>query len=155
MDGNLNPKAFEPYVQRTVGFGEAIKRAYKNYFNFSGRASLSEYWWFTLYANIVSMIACSLMMASPFMFKNQVVDAYLPLFWSVIFGAIFVATIVLNLPGLSLLVRRLHDIGKGGGWIFISFVPFIGGIWLLVLTLQPSEPYANRFGPIPNAQPLA
>ena len=154
MDGNLKPKAFEPYVQRTVGFGEAIKRAYKNYFNFSGRASLSEYWWFYLYSYLFSILFMLLifivgdfitsMAGNP---NNIISTIVLVIAFLVMFAAL--------LPSLSLLVRRLHDIGKGGGWIFISFVPFIGGIWLLVLTLQPSEPYANRFGPIPNAQPLA
>ena len=39
----------------------------------------------------------------------------------------------LIVPVFALMTRRLHDIGKSGGWIFISLVPFIGGIWLLVL----------------------
>jgi hypothetical protein len=29
-----------------IGFVDAIKRAYKKYATFSGRASRSEYWWF-------------------------------------------------------------------------------------------------------------
>ena len=32
------------------------------------------------------------------------------------------------------------------GWYFIAFVPFIGGIWLLVLTLMEGTPGPNRFG---------
>lgn len=51
---------------------------------------------------------------------------------------------------LAVSVRRLHDIGKGGGWIFISLVPLIGGIWYLVLMLLPSQPGGNRFGSQPN-----
>ena len=49
----------------------------------------------------------------------------------------FLLTLLFSLglivPVLALMTRRLHDIGKNGGWIFISLVPFIGGIWLLVL----------------------
>ena len=37
--------------------------------------------------------------------------------------------------------------GKGGQWYWISLIPIIGGIWLLVLLCMPSEPQDNRFGP--------
>ena len=49
----------------------------------------------------------------------------------------FLLTLLFSLglivPVLALMTRRLHDIGKSGGWIFISLVPFVGGIWLLLL----------------------
>lgn len=47
-----------------------------------------------------------------------------------------VATII---PGLAMQVRRLHDVGKSGWWIFINCVPFIGTIWYLVLLLTGSK----------------
>ena len=50
-------------------------------------------------------------------------------------------------PGLAVAWRRLHDMGKGGQWYWISLIPIIGGIWLLVLLCTPSEPQDNRFGP--------
>lgn len=44
------------------------------------------------------------------------------------------------LPSLSITVRRLRDAGKPWPWLFISLVPLIGGIWLIVLLVQPSLP---------------
>lgn len=38
---------------RKIGFGEAVKSFFKNYVNFSGRATRSEYWWVYLFNNIV------------------------------------------------------------------------------------------------------
>jgi uncharacterized membrane protein YhaH (DUF805 family) len=35
---------------------------------------------------------------------------------------------------------------KSGWWIFITFVPFIGGIWFLVLMCLAGTPGPNRFG---------
>jgi uncharacterized membrane protein YhaH (DUF805 family) len=54
-------------------------------------------------------------------------------------------------------VRRLHDIGKSGSWIFIGLIPLIGGIWLLVLMATDSQPGDNQYGPNPKmvAQPMA
>ena len=52
-----------------------------------------------------------------------------------IYGIYAVAQIF---PSLSLTVRRLRDAGKNWPWIFIGFLPRIGGIWLIVLLAQPT-----------------
>ena len=51
------------------------------------------------------------------------------------------------LPLLSSTVRRLHDIGKSGNYIFIALVPFFGEISLLILLCLDSEKGQNKFGP--------
>lgn len=141
--------------QRQVSFGQAITLFFKNYVNFSGRSSRSEYWWVAL-AIAITYIPFYFLSYKPMMWimalgENQVgytdVDAGWIAIWSIVFGIIYLAIL---LPGLAIICRRLHDIGKGAGWIFIQLVPFIGSIWLLVLMLQPSQPGTNRFGPEPN-----
>ena len=57
-----------------------------------------------------------------------------------------VAAIAAFLISISLTVRRLHDQDKSGFWYFIAFVPFIGGIWLLVLMVMEGTRGPNRFG---------
>lgn len=47
----------------------------------------------------------------------------------------FPASIV---PTLPLTIRRLRDSGKAWPWIFISLIPIVGGIWLIVLLCQPT-----------------
>jgi uncharacterized membrane protein YhaH (DUF805 family) len=56
------------------------------------------------------------------------------------------ASLVLLLPGLSVLVRRLHDTDRSAWWILIPFVPLIGSIWLIVLLCQRGTEGANRYG---------
>ena len=114
---------------------------YKNvlinkYALFKGRANRSEFWLFALVnvaISIVYRILVSVLAGS----------TAATLIVSIIFGVIALAILV---PGLALSVRRMHDIGKGGGWIFISFVPIIGSIWFLVLCIKEGDPAANRFG---------
>ena len=43
-------------TQSSVGFGEAIGLGFKNYFNFSNRATRAEYWWFVLFYFLLSLI---------------------------------------------------------------------------------------------------
>lgn len=61
-----------------------------------------------------------------------------------VWAVAFLATIV---PSIAITVRRLHDTGRSGLWYFLSFVPFIGPIWLLVLMLLGSQFYDNKYGP--------
>lgn len=56
-----------------------------------------------------------------------------------------VYSIVAFIPNLSIAVRRLHDVGKKGIWLFIAFVPVIGPIWLMILLLTKSEG-KNEYG---------
>ena len=39
-----------------MGFGEAVKTCFSKYFQFSGRAARSEYWWFFLFVIVVSLV---------------------------------------------------------------------------------------------------
>jgi uncharacterized membrane protein YhaH (DUF805 family) len=131
----LPPGGYAPagYLQGDpVGFGTAISEAFRNMFNYRGRASLSAFWWFYLFAALVGggigMIA---------------IIATGPSHPSVLFLVIFVPLLLVVLP---LIVRRLHDQDKSGFWFFVDFVPFIGVIWLLVLMLREGTPRPNRFG---------
>jgi uncharacterized membrane protein YhaH (DUF805 family) len=61
-------------------------------------------------------------------------------------------SLAIFIPNLAVIVRRLHDQDKSGWWFFISFVPLIGGIWLLILYLTDGTPGPNRFGPDPKGR---
>ena len=52
-------------------------------------------------------------------------------------------------PGLAVAVRRLHDINKSGWFILVGFIPFIGGIWLLVLLATEGDRGDNQYGEDP------
>lgn len=60
-------------------------------------------------------------------------------------GAIFYILMMLYclavlLPSLSLMVRRLHDIGKSGTYILMGLIPVVGYIFILVYMLTGSAP---------------
>ena len=44
------------YPAYGIGFGAAVKRAFQKYARFDGRASRSEYWWFTLAYTVVGLL---------------------------------------------------------------------------------------------------
>ena len=58
----------------------------------------------------------------------------------------FLYNLAILIPSFSIVWRRLHDIGRSGGWYFILLVPLVGWIILLVFLCTDSKP-DNRFGP--------
>ncbi len=110
----------------------------KNYTVFSGRARRKDYWMFGLFNIIFSAVAVIL--------DNVVGTAIEDIGYGLFY--ILYALAVLT-PSLAVAVRRLHDVGKSGWMIFIAFIPLIGSIWLLVLTVTDSTPGENQYGPNP------
>jgi uncharacterized membrane protein YhaH (DUF805 family) len=51
-------------------------------------------------------------------------------------------------------VRRLHDIGKSGGYIFINLIPVIGRIWYIVIVGIAGEFGSNQYGLDPKGDPF-
>jgi uncharacterized membrane protein YhaH (DUF805 family) len=112
----------------------------KKYADFGGRARRKEYWMFALF-NALIYIAILIFSAILGSIDNSL--ALIGSLLLVVYGlAIFV-------PSLAVAVRRLHDTGRSGWWFLIAFVPFVGGIILLVFTVQDSVPGENEYGKNP------
>ena len=109
---------------------EAFTTGWKKSFAYGGKATRAEYWWFYL-INLVAMFAVLILgIASG---SENLSSSLLSIYW--------VASIF---PSISIVVRRLRDIGKKWTWIFISFVPLIGGFWYIYLVCQPSGRYGLK-----------
>lgn len=124
-----------------TGFGAAISEGFKNAFDYQGRASQGAYWWFALFNVLVVIVLYIIVFAIAATTKS---------FYGFILVGIY--GIVAFFPGLALEIRRLHDTDRSGWWIFISLVPFVGGIWLLVLMCLDGTPGPNRYDGIQYAQ---
>ena len=134
--------------QRPCGFVEAITRFYQRYAQMKGTASRSEYWFATLYLSIVNAVLYALMAltsdSSMLTTTNDPGDisvSYVPTGIALVF---FFLNLLFNLanivPTITLSVRRLHDTGRSGGWLWIYLVPVAGPIILLVFFCTDSKP---------------
>ena len=113
-----------------INLFNAIKICFQKFFIFTNRASRSEYWWFILFYTIFATI--------PTLVPNENV---------VVFG--YIMSLLLFIPGIAVTVRRLHDINKSGWFIFISLIPILGSIIVLVMTIEKGTLGKNRFGEYP------
>ena len=112
----------------------AVKSCYSKLLTFSGRASRSEFWWFMVFQILFGAALAGGFIAYLMTIPNltqMAKQGVLPMAALVPQMAFFFGAqlLLIGLPGLSVMVRRLHDTNRSGWWYFISFVPVIGGIW--------------------------
>jgi uncharacterized membrane protein YhaH (DUF805 family) len=119
----------------------------KKYVTFSGRARRKEFWMFVLFNIIFGIIASIL--DNVFGLAKMTTINGIATYNAGVISIIY--SVAVLLPSLAVAVRRLHDIGKSGGWIFINLIPLIGSIWYLVLVATAGQAGDNRFGPDPKA----
>lgn len=50
------------------------------------------------------------------------------------------------IPGTTVTVRRLHDIGRSGLWYWVQIIPIIGTIVHLVMMCTPGDAWENEYG---------
>ena len=112
------------------------------YIDFSGRARRKEYWMWTLYVTLINILA-------------MILDDMLGLNFELLgedlgYGWLYLITGIINfIPGLSIVVRRLHDVGKSGWFFLIILIPIIGWIGILILLCSDGEKEENKWGTNP------
>ena len=143
-----------------MSFIESLLTCYKKTFNYSDRASKSEFWWFTLYFIIISQLGGlyghylnekydTLINTSLGLFNiSLAIFFYIPLF------------IITSLSWFAASVRRAHDMNKSAVWptliiiipslgITFAHLPFFGFLILLIFLMKDGSKGRNRFGPKP------
>jgi uncharacterized membrane protein YhaH (DUF805 family) len=139
-----------------LGFGAAIKSAFRNYATFRGRASRSAYWWFALFQGLVELpfIVWYLVafIASVPIVASSANSTGVYRAQAGILAAIAVPLVVMQLvslvfllPSLAAAVRRLHDCDRSGWFYLLSFIPFVGSIVLLIFFVQEGTPGPNQY----------
>ncbi len=127
-------------------FGWWWKVVGKNYASFRGRARRKEFWYFALVnmTTILAVVLLGVLLADRSDPLGRIAGGGL----MILAGLLYLGTIT---PYIAAAVRRLHDSGKSGWLFLITFVPYVGGIILLLLLAQDSESAVNAYGPNPKS----
>ncbi len=115
-----------------MNFTQAVNAGIKYAFSLQGRASRSEFWYYTLFCGLVFFLCFR---AWP---PHQAQFPFL----------VQLVLLFLLISLFTLRVRRLHDVNRSGWWSLISIVP-IAEFLLLYWYCQPGTLGANQFGPDP------
>lgn len=122
---------------------QAVRSGFKNYANFKGRASRSEYWYWTLFVILLDQI-------------SKILDSSIHIYYfqsgHPIPLILFLESIAVITPTIAVLVRRLHDINLRGWWSLIG-ITIIGTIFpMLLWVVSEGTEGSNRFGADPIAR---
>lgn len=96
-------------------FIESIQTCFKKYAEFGGRASRSEFWWWTLFVVLVSA-------------AGQAIGN----------TAGMLVGLGTFIPSIAVTARRLHDIDRSGWWQLVGAIPLIG--WIIMVYWCVQEP---------------
>lgn len=105
-------------------FYYSVRRTFTLYSDFAGRSSRTDYWTFVLFCNVVLLISASSLLLS-----------FLPL--------VIVMTSI-SIPGLSMGVRRLHDVGRSGWWMIMPILPLSASVAMIYYYVQ-NDPVATIY----------
>jgi len=122
---------------------EWYKMAFEKYADFKTRSTRNEFWWFTL-CNILVIIALYALVGVAAIMESSILSF-------IALGIIVIYFLASFIPNLAVLVRRLHDTGRSGWFYFISLIPLVGSIILIVFLAQESQPENNQWGPVPGS----
>ena len=115
----------QPNEPKELGFWDAVGKCFGKYASMNGRATRAELWYFLLFCLVV--IGFSTVMGEEM--------------------ATF-SIFALLLPTLCVIGRRLHDIGRSRGWMFLLLIiVFYGWLALAVICMLPSQEKDNEYGP--------
>lgn len=100
-----------------------------------GTSSRREFWWGVLGNSIIMLFLLALLVISLTCFTPQINT------FSVIMIVLFALFCIVELlPSITLIIRRMHDIGRSGFFIFVLFIPVIGYIWYIYLVTRRGVP---------------
>ncbi len=151
-----NQNTYQQPYQPAMGYVPNAKKnpikAYadfwKNYANFNGRARRSDYWYVALAEAVIGMvfgILAGIIMA--IVYNVTWDDEVMAVVGAIAGGILCLYSLATIVPHLSLTVRRLHDIGKGGVYLLLWLIPGgIGSIIILVFCCTDSQPGINQYG---------
>ena len=119
----------------------------RKYVTFEGRARRKEYWMFTLF-NVVFVVVT--MLLDILLFGATPDNPTSPRYLTTLYG------LFVFLPTLTVVVRRLHDIGRSGWWLagyygvaFVCTILMITAVWMIVWMCFDSQAGENKYGPNP------
>ena len=133
-----------------MSFVGAISSGFKNFVNFKGKASRSQYWYWVLFTLLLALVLGTIegviwptaaTTGDPVTDIQSLSTDFTPL--------TTISSLVLFLPNLSILARRLHDAGFSAKWLFLIIVPAGYPIFATIgsIALINDYPSGQEFSP--------
>ena len=127
-------------------FIHASLAGFKRCFDFNGRSSRSDFWYFMLLFILLYTVVAVVdqtFVSAKVDIRNLPLGSYIPMGMVDPNVGLLVLLYrpVMALPTMAVSVRRLHDVGKSGWWcvLWVLPIPGIGWLYLVPLLCKPSR----------------
>ena len=126
-------------------FVDAVVSGFKNAFNFKGAARRSEFWYWVLFALLLSLVLSTIesVIWPPVPIQGDWM-ADLDAFTSAPTPLTTIASLLLFIPNLAVTARRFHDAGFSAKWLLLQLIPLgygiFAGIGVFVVLASGTEP---------------
>ncbi len=127
---------------------------FKRFFDFQGRSRRKEFWMYTLFvviASIVLSILDSMLGLGGDMSGGADVTGGAAMASGALSGGLLanLFALITLIPSLAVSVRRLHDTDRTGWWVLLPFLPlFVGGVAMGIGAAQMVMGGGNSMGTI-------
>ena len=113
---------------------DAYINAWKKAFNFKGRSTRKDYWFFQLITGVLVLIMFAINFYIPVLLYE--IDNELLYKLSEI-GMIFYLLLIFGTAwvNIALTVRRIRDVGMRWYWIFFALIPNVGQFYIFIFLL--------------------
>ncbi len=123
---------------------ECYKNFWKNAFNFKGRSTRSEYWWPFLINTILSSIITDLIDMIPqkeYIITIPGLEEFEYIITPITLIVSAILSLIIFIPDLACMVRRIRDTGKNPFCIFYYFIPIAGPFMILYYLVCRTDKY--------------
>ncbi|MBL6694402.1 MAG: DUF805 domain-containing protein [Luminiphilus sp.] len=127
-------------------FIQASIAGFTRCFDFSGRSSRPDFWYFMLLFIVLYLVVA---VVDQFLVTSTVDIRELPLGHYIPMGMVdpnvgilvLLYRPIMAIPTIAVKIRRLHDVGKSGWWslLWVLPVPVVGWLYLVPLLCRPSS----------------
>ena len=128
-------------------WGYFVRCVTSRYIDGAGRARRKEYWSFALFQFLILFIAITpiIGLAIAEAETGRDMESW-GVAWICLVGLIYIGLII---PGVTVTIRRFHDVGFSGWLVLLGLIPYIGGLFIFIIALVPSQQAFNPHGPPP------
>ena len=114
--------------------------AWRRTFDLSSRATRAEFWSFML-GNLATIgtLAVTVWVLAPEDGDQPVIERPLSVLAGILAFLLIAFGLAVVIPTFTVLIRRINDVMGSSWWWLLSFIPVIGIVMVLVITVLPSR----------------
>lgn len=140
------PTSQAEYIYRDIDDGipkygafECYKRLFTRAFDFKDRSTRAEYWWPVLFNIVIGIVLDIINLFFPSLIFTFEYETIIGTIYSNVGLFSLIYSVILFIPNLSCIIRRIRDTGRSPLYLFMYFIPIVGPIIVLVFLAQRTD----------------